>query len=125
MGHAGPLKLLTNPGLHILILRGCEGGGRSHIFHENKAGNGLNPAIAGRVVVLVNVAFQPVNIGEGLFQGGEIEAAASSTPARSEIDHGHFRENNIVRERLAANELLKLFLCHKILHYIYRGETVF
>jgi len=64
--HAALLKLLTDPSLHILILRGCEGRGGGHIFHENKAGNGLHTTITGRVVILVNVAFEPVNLGEGL-----------------------------------------------------------
>ena len=63
---APALKLLANPRLYALILRGREGRSGDHIFHENKAGNGLNTAITGRVVVLVNVAFQPVYIGEGL-----------------------------------------------------------
>jgi len=67
MGRAAPLKLLTDPCLHILILRGREGGGGGHIFHENKAGNGLHTTITWCVVVLINIAFEPINIGEGLF----------------------------------------------------------
>ena len=63
-----PLIKCLNPLVHLAGVAGLVGAEDLCVMDRNKGGNGLDAAVAPSILVLVNIAFQPLDAGGGILQ---------------------------------------------------------
>jgi len=125
-----PILLLLikclNPLVHLRGVAGLEGSEELGVMNRYEGGNGLDAAVASSVLILVNIAFQPIDSLSRIDQRVHIEIPAGAAPRRGKIDDGGSLVGFVpLWELTAAEELLKIFMIHQIFHSIPRGYCMF
>jgi len=80
-------------------------------MNRDKGGNGLDAAVASSILVLVNIAFQPIDSLCCLHERVHIQIPAGATPRRGKIDDGGSLKW-LLALFSATEELFKVLVIH-------------